>query len=90
MYLTIQDCMDMSELTADEVHAIAQHENIAEVVAAELGNYLVHSPSGERQIRKIIIDDIREANAANDTARAAKLKLVLKQFVETHPHQAAA
>jgi uncharacterized hydantoinase/oxoprolinase family protein len=90
MYLNIQDCLDMSELTAEEVHAIAEHENLAEVVAAELGNYLVHTSSGERQIRRMILDDIRDANDANDAVRAAKLKLVLKQFVETHPHHAPA
>lgn len=90
MYLTLQDCLDMSELTAEEVHAIAQHENLAEVVAAELGNYLVHAPGGERQIRRMIIDDIRDAAAAQNAARAAQLKLVLKHFVDTHPQRAAA
>jgi hypothetical protein len=89
MYLTIQDCLDMSELTEAEVHAIAEHENLAEVVAAELGNYLVHSPNGERQIRRMIVDDIRAADEAGKTARAAQLKLVLKHFVETHPQPAA-
>jgi uncharacterized hydantoinase/oxoprolinase family protein len=90
MYLNIQDCLDMSALTAEEVHAIAQHENVAEVVAAELGNYLVQTASGERQIRRMIIDDIRAAANAGDAGRAAKLKLVLKHFAETHPHRAAA
>jgi uncharacterized hydantoinase/oxoprolinase family protein len=88
MYLTIQDCLDMSELSEAEVHAIAEHENLAEVVAAELGNYLVHSPSGERQIRSMIADDLRAAEAEGKTARVAQLKLVLKHFVETHPQLA--
>ncbi len=38
MFLTVEDCLAMCELTEPEVHAIAQHENIPEVVAAALGN----------------------------------------------------
>ena len=57
--------------------------------AAALGNYLVHSQTGERQIRRMILDDIRDANDAGNAVRAAELKMVLKHFVETHPHHAA-
>ncbi|MGA8053885.1 MAG: hypothetical protein WCA12_08495 [Burkholderiales bacterium] len=89
MFLTVEDCLAMCELTEPEVHAIAQHENIPEVVAAALGNYLVHSQTGERQIRRMILDDIRDANDAGNAVRAAELKMVLKHFVETHPHHAA-
>jgi hypothetical protein len=89
MYLTTQDCFDMCELTDAEIHAIAQHENLSEVVAAELGNYLVHTPTGGRQIKRMILDDIRDADTTGNAARAAELKMVLKHFVETHPDQGA-
>ena len=39
--LSIEDCLALCDLTEDEVHAIAQHEHIPEVAAAEMGNYLL-------------------------------------------------
>jgi S-ribosylhomocysteine lyase LuxS involved in autoinducer biosynthesis len=82
--LTVQDCLAMCELTEEEVRAIAQHEHIPEVVAAELGNYLVHTSTGEQEIEHMIADDIAEARDAGDLRRAAELKLVLRHFAETH------
>jgi len=87
--LTVQDCLAMCELTEEEVRAIAQHEHIPEVVAAELGSYLVHSDEGERQIEHMIVDDIAVARDAGNVRRAAELNLVLKHFAETHAHASA-
>lgn len=83
--LTLQDCIDFCELTEDEIEAIAEHEHIPMIVAAELANYLVHTDSGEPRIRRIIIDDIKHARARGDIEHAAKLKMVLSHFVEQHP-----
>lgn len=83
--LSYIDCVDLSELTEDEIEAIAEHEHLPEIVAAELGNYLVHTPEGVPMIRRIILDDIDQARRRNDTERLLHLKLVLKHFVETHP-----
>ena len=41
--LTLQDCIELSELTEEEILAISEHEHIPEMVALELGNYLVHT-----------------------------------------------
>ena len=41
--LSLQDCLALCELTEDEVRAIAQHEHIPEIAAAEMGNYLARS-----------------------------------------------
>ena len=45
--LTYEDCVGMCELTAEEIRAISEHEHIPEIVAAELGAYLVKTPEGE-------------------------------------------
>jgi hypothetical protein len=82
--LTLQDCLALCELTEDEVLAIAEHENLTEIAALELGNYLVHTPAGERRIKAMIVEDIDAARARDDVRHAALLKLVLKHFVETH------
>ena len=87
--LTYQECLEMSELTLDEIAAIAEHEHLPEIVAAELGNYLVHCEDGVPCIKRIILDDIDAAVAQGQHQRALHLRLVLKHFVETHPQENA-
>jgi hypothetical protein len=82
--LTLQDCLELCELTEDEVLAIAEHEHLTEMAALELGNYLVHTPAGERRIKAMIVEDIDAARARRDVRHAVLLKLVLKHFVDTH------
>ena len=59
--LTYQDCIGLCDLTDEEVEAIAEHEHVPDIVAAELGSYLVHSDTGTPMIKRIIIDDIQHA-----------------------------
>jgi len=83
--LTFEDCLALCGLTAEEIAAIAEHEHIPELAAAEMGNYLCRSPSGELQIMHMTVDDIEAARAAGKLDRAAALRLVLRHFVECHP-----
>lgn len=83
--LSLEDCLALCDLTEEEVLAIAQHEHIPEIAAAELGNYLVHTPEGEMRIKAIIRDDIAEAAARGDRTRQLALKLLLRNFVLQHP-----
>lgn len=83
--LTYEDCLGLSELNEDEIRAIAEHEHVPEIVAMEMGNYLIHSDDGVPKIKKIILDDINEAIETGDDQHAEKLKKVLKHFVATHP-----
>jgi hypothetical protein len=83
--LTLEDCLGLCELTEQEVLAIAHHEHVPEMVALELGNYLVHSPDGEMRIKAIIRDDIAEARLRGNRAAELALKVVLCNFVLQHP-----
>ena len=83
--LTYQECLEMCELSLDEIDAIAVHEHVPEIVAAELGNYLVHCSDGVPRIKRIILDDIDEAKRCGRYKRAVHLQLVLRHFIETHP-----
>lgn len=85
MVLTLQDCIALSDLTEDEILAIAEHEHIPEIVAAELGNYLVHSPEGIPLLKRMILDDIAAAKARGNQEHALRLRLVLAHFISTHP-----
>ena len=84
MYLSLQDCIDMSDLTEEEVLAIAEHENLPELLAVELGSYLVHTPGGEKRIKRMIQDDIKNSQRKGDVKHTALLKSVLKHYLEHH------
>ena len=88
--LTYEDCVGLCELTEEEVDAIAEHEHIPGIVAAELGSYLVHDEAtGVPKIRRIILEDIEAAEQRGDKQHVLVLKLTLKHFVDTHPSAAA-
>ena len=86
--LTYEDCVELSDLTEEEIEAIAEHEHLPEMAALELGSYLVHTEEGVPMIKRIILEDIETARQHGHPEKALKLKLVLKHFVETHPSAA--
>lgn len=83
--LTIEDCIALSELTEEEILAIAAHEHIPEMAAVELGNYLLHTAAGELRVAAMIRDDIDNARKSGDLRRAALLRHCLKHFLRDHP-----
>ena len=83
--LSLEDCIALSCLTEEEIGAIAEHEHLPMVVAAELGSYLVQTPDGSRYIKSMIRDDIDAANARGDLLRALALKLVMRHYLSSHP-----
>jgi hypothetical protein len=88
--LTIEDCIGLSELTEEEILAISEHEHIPEMVALQLGNYLVQTASGEKRIKAMIVDDIEAARRSGDVRHLLALKLCLKHFLEHHAGRTAA
>ncbi len=83
--LTYEDCLAMTDLTEEEVEAIAEHEHCHEMVAMELGHCLVRTDEGVVRIRHMITDDIALARARGNTDHAAKLQIVHDRFCEKYP-----
>jgi hypothetical protein len=82
--LTLEDCIQMSELTEEEIAAITEHERLPVLAAAELGNHLLHSTAGPRRIAYMIEDSVVAARSKGDAVRIAKLQRVLRQFRRKH------
>jgi hypothetical protein len=82
--LTFEECLAVCELTEDEIDAIAEHEHVPEMLAVEIGSYIVHGPDGEARIKRMILDDIRTAQERGNLAHAAHLKRTLRHFIEEH------
>ncbi len=86
--LTYQECLDMCDLTADEVDAIAEHEHMDSMIALALGQYLIDH-DGEQKVKRIIMDDIEKAQRTGNATHEALLKRVLEHFIATHPEHRA-
>ncbi|MBV0932218.1 hypothetical protein [Marinobacterium weihaiense] len=82
--LTYEECLEMSDLSADEIAAIAEHEHLDSMIAVALGHYLV-THDGERRIRRFILDDLEQARRSGDTRKQALLNGALQHFIATHP-----
>ena len=83
--LTYEGCIGLGGLTDEEVEALSVHEHIPEIVAAELGSYLIERADGERFIAAAIVDDLEAARRSGDREAIARYEGVLKHFVATHP-----
>ena len=78
----------MTDLTEEEVEAIAEHEHTTGVLAASMTEYLMHKHGGPQAINRMICEDIRAALHADDVAHARELYAVLRHFIATNPEAA--
>lgn len=83
--LTYKDCLDWSELDQEDVDAISEHTHMSQILALAFGQRLSLQHNGPRSIRKMMINDIRQARQQNNLFQAAELKQVLQQYIKTHP-----
>lgn len=88
--ISLEDCIAMCGLSAAEVAAIAEHEHLPDIVAAELGSYLLHRAHGSEKIRRMLVDDIRASLAAGDNRHASLLVGALRHFLSQHPEASSA
>ena len=82
--LTGKECLEFTGLTLDEVDAIAEHEGITAIVAAEEGSCLLKTHRGVETIRRYIREDIAHAKSHRNEAHASELKAVLDHFNQCH------
>lgn len=82
--LCLQECLDMSDLSQEAIDAIAEHEHVPEIIAAELGSTLLQSHRGLCLIRQYLDDDIRQAAACGDTDKLVHLRQASRDFAREH------
>jgi hypothetical protein len=83
--ITLEDCIGLCGLTEEEVLAIAEHEHLPEIAATAFAQYLMCHKHGSEQVRDMIVDDIRKAEASRDKTHTLTLLHVLHHFLKTHP-----
>jgi hypothetical protein len=88
--LTMEDCLAYCDLTEEEILAIAEHENLSEMAAIAMGQYLMHQQQGPERVFRVIVDDIRAAQKRGDAEHVRTLLHVLHHFIRAHPESAPA
>lgn len=82
--LTFEECCSMCGLSEELVAAIAEHEEIPEMVALELGAHLLAQPDGARRILRFIEEDIAAAHCRRDPRHESELVALLWRFRDAH------
>ena len=83
--LSLQDCLDLTDLSDAELSAIARHEKIPPIVALELGHRLIQTDAGVETLRQFIHDDIMSAQRQNRCRDCEQFSRTLADFNEKHP-----
>ena len=83
--INLHDIVDMTDLTFEEVAAVAEHEHLPDLNAAALADYMMHVQKGPQTVLRMISEDVRAALRRDDLAHARELYAVLHHFVATHP-----
>lgn len=83
--INMHDIVDMTDLTDDEIAAVAEHEGLSKLNAAALAQYVLAHHRGAARVHDMICDDIRAALHKKDIDHARDLYVTLKHFIAEHP-----
>jgi hypothetical protein len=83
--ISIKDCLDYSDLTEDEVAAIAEHEHLPFASAAQLACCLAQSRDGTEVLRCLLKNAVCDAAQCGHEEALRTAELALNQFDANHP-----
>jgi hypothetical protein len=86
--ISIDDCIEFSGLTQEEINAIGEHEHVLPAVAAAVASSILRTEAGPREICEMIVDDIRASAAGGHMRHAGELLKALRHFMGAHPEAA--
>ena len=83
--LSLKDCLDFCDLDCSGIEAIAEHEHIPIIVAAELSNELLKTPEGVCCLHNMVLDNLNQALAHGDREKALRFNLAYQHLKATYP-----
>jgi len=83
--LSMQDLIDYCDLDRDEIEAIAEHEHVPMVVAAELSELLLCTPEGVCQLHAMIVENMQNALENGQNQHVVELMRTYEHLQRTHP-----
>lgn len=83
--ISIKECLDYSDLTEDEVAAVADHEHLPYAMAAHLVCGLAQSPDGTEVLRCLLKNALCDAASCGHAETLRITRRAYAQFVANHP-----
>lgn len=83
--LSIKDCLDYSDLTEDEVAAIAEHEHLPFASAAQMACGLAQSDDGTELLRCLLRNAVCDAEHCDHAEILLTAQRAYEQFIANHP-----
>lgn len=83
--LSLQDLLDFCDLGHKEIEAIADHQRVPMMVAAEIGQKLLSTPEGHIQLHNMMLDNMRHALANGQTEHLVSLTETFLNFNRNYP-----
>ena len=84
--LTYNDIVDTTDLTEEEIAAIAESRHLPMAMACIEAYGLCETPEGCRTVIKEIMEDIANAEAHNNHKKLVDLHKALEHFTATHQY----
>ena len=82
--LSLEDCLEFSDLPTDQIEAIARHEHVPMVVAAEMGCQLLKTAQGIACLECMILDCAESAKAHGQGDEAMRYLSLYREFHAQH------
>jgi hypothetical protein len=82
--LTLQDCIGFSGLTADQLEAIADHENLDMIIAAEWAEAVLDRPEGEDMVERMLAEEVAFCESHHKEDRLIRFQAGLDDFHKHH------
>ena len=83
--ISIKDCLDYSDLTEDEVAAIAEHEHLPYASAAQMACALAQTEEGTEVLRCLLRNAICDAEHCRHAETLLTARRAYAQFLANHP-----
>lgn len=83
--LSPQDVLDYCDLDVGEIEAIAEHEHIPTMLAAEMSESLLCTPEGVFKLHTMIIENMQHALEMGHFQHVKNLAITYEHLQRTHP-----
>ena len=80
--LTLQDCIGFSGLTQEQVEAVADHEHLDMVIAAEWAENAMERPGGREEVQHMIEEEIAFCESHHRLDKMRRFQHGLEDLVE--------
>jgi len=84
--LTLQDCIGFSGLTPDQLEAIADHEHLDMIIAAEWAESTLERTDGEELVEHMLAEEVDYCQSHHKADRLRRYQSGLAEFHKQHQH----